>query len=150
MLKVRVMKCFEAAALATGCEMKKEWVMGYSDLRNSQALSNVYTDFMSTRFDVRFPAEVSIGGSTDFVSSTAFLLFAFPCSSDLPLQGNGAIEFLALALSNASADWLTLLSKLRAPGAPPCFCHSMWDRRREPHGRVHQSDRTAKVAPARS
>lgn len=63
------MKCFEAAALATGCEMKRKVSTGYSDLRNSQALSNVYTNFMSTRFDIRFPAESSIGGSTDFVST---------------------------------------------------------------------------------
>ncbi|KAL8279430.1 hypothetical protein RQP46_008242 [Phenoliferia psychrophenolica] len=65
-LRNRVLKCFEAAALATGCEMTERSSTAYSDLRQSMSMSNVYTKFMSTRYDVKFPAEASVGGSTDF------------------------------------------------------------------------------------
>ena len=72
-LKVKVAKCFEAAALATGCGYKHNWVMSYADLRNNQGLIDVYTDYMATRFGVKFPVGIDLGGSTDFVCPTLVL-----------------------------------------------------------------------------
>ena len=84
-LKVKVAKCFEAAALATGCEYTNNWVMsyavrpfdcsrtrlaksGFQDLRNNRCLISAYTDYMKSRFSQRFPVGLDLGGSTDFVS----------------------------------------------------------------------------------
>ncbi|KAL8292357.1 hypothetical protein RQP46_001823 [Phenoliferia psychrophenolica] len=108
-LKSRVAKCFEAAALATGCEMKMDWVMSYSDLRQNAALSDCYTSFMSTRFDVRFPAEISVGASTDFGNVSYEIpalhpVFAIPCGLG---EGNHTVGF-AKAAGLADAHRLTL------------------------------------------
>ncbi|KAL8290233.1 hypothetical protein RQP46_003172 [Phenoliferia psychrophenolica] len=98
-LKVKVAKCFEAAALATGCDYKNNWVMSYADLRNSGGLAGAYTDYMSTRFAVKFPVKTDLGGSTDFgnVSYAVPALhpgFQIPCG---PGEGNHTVGFTKAA-----------------------------------------------------
>lgn len=62
----RVRKCFEGAALATGCEMRYEEFNSYSDVRPSSALCHAYVEAMpagTVRYDP--PAPDFFGGSTD-------------------------------------------------------------------------------------
>ncbi|KAL8290218.1 hypothetical protein RQP46_003157 [Phenoliferia psychrophenolica] len=98
-LKVKVANCFEAAALATGCDYKKNWVMSYADLRNNRGLIDVYQDFMKTRYETRFPIGTDLGGSTDFGNVSYEVpalhpMFQIPCG---PGEGNHTIGFTAAA-----------------------------------------------------
>jgi len=64
-LLVRVKKCFEAAALATGCELRFEHLNSYADVRPSAALCRAYVDAMpegTVAYDS--PADI-LAGSTD-------------------------------------------------------------------------------------
>ncbi len=61
----RVRRCFEGAALATGCEMRVEPLNSYADVRPSHALCEAYVEAMpagSVAFDE--PADI-LAGSTD-------------------------------------------------------------------------------------
>ncbi|KXX77631.1 p-aminobenzoyl-glutamate hydrolase subunit B [Madurella mycetomatis] len=61
----RVLKCFEGAALATGCEMRVEPLNSYADVRPSKALCEAYVDAMpegTVAYDE--PADF-LAGSTD-------------------------------------------------------------------------------------
>ncbi|KAK4157566.1 p-aminobenzoyl-glutamate hydrolase subunit B [Chaetomidium leptoderma] len=61
----RVKKCFEGAALATGCEMRVEPLNSYADVRPSRALCEEYVQAMpqgTVGFDE--PADI-LAGSTD-------------------------------------------------------------------------------------
>ena len=65
-LKKRVEKCFEAAALATGCTLKRmEWIMTYKELRNSNLLAGGYASYMGDRQGVAIGV-IPTFGSTDF------------------------------------------------------------------------------------
>ncbi|KAL8277494.1 hypothetical protein RQP46_010124 [Phenoliferia psychrophenolica] len=66
--QVKVANCFEAAALATGCKHSIEWVSSFADARNNEGLAEVYKDFMTMRYSVKFPVSTELGGSGDFVS----------------------------------------------------------------------------------
>lgn len=70
LLKKRLEKCFEAAALATGCSIKMAWVMAYSDLRNSPSLGEEYASYQESQHGVAMNAIPSLG-STDFVRGPA-------------------------------------------------------------------------------
>ncbi len=61
----RVLKCFEGAAVATGCEMRVEPLNSYADVRPSRALCEAYMEGMpsgTVSFDE--PADI-LAGSTD-------------------------------------------------------------------------------------
>lgn len=61
----RVLKCFEAAALATGCEMRTEPVNSYADVRPSAALCRAYVEAMPDG-TVSYDTPVDfLAGSTD-------------------------------------------------------------------------------------
>lgn len=65
-LKKRVEKCFEAAALASGCTLKRmEWIMTYKELRNSNLLAGGYASYMEDRQRTPIRA-IPTFGSTDF------------------------------------------------------------------------------------
>ncbi|KAK4700007.1 Xaa-Arg dipeptidase, partial [Phenoliferia sp. Uapishka_3] len=98
-LKGRVAKCFEAAALATGCTYKADWVMAYADLRQNGALASVYTGYMENRHDAGFPAGGDLGGSTDFGNVSYEVpalhpMFQIPCKVG---SGNHTVGFTASA-----------------------------------------------------
>lgn len=91
-LKGRVEKCFEAAALATGCGMTLKWTMEYYDLRNNSGLGGEYVRYMEDEQHVK-QSQIEPLGSTDFVR----LLLSLSLSSSSPL-------FLALILALPSPD----------------------------------------------
>ncbi|KAK1750409.1 p-aminobenzoyl-glutamate hydrolase subunit B [Echria macrotheca] len=64
-LRARVLKCFEGASLATGCELRIEDLNNYADVRPSAALCRAYVDAMeagTVSYDQ--PADF-LAGSTD-------------------------------------------------------------------------------------
>ncbi|KAL2152308.1 hypothetical protein VTH82DRAFT_5492 [Thermothelomyces myriococcoides] len=61
----RVLKCFEGAAIATGCDMRVEPINSYADLRFSRALCEAYIDAMPEgTVSLGKPADI-LAGSTD-------------------------------------------------------------------------------------
>lgn len=59
----RVLKCFEGAALATGCEMRTEPLNSYADVRPSAALCRAYVEAMPE-------GTVSYGEPADFLAGS--------------------------------------------------------------------------------
>ncbi|KAL2162897.1 hypothetical protein VTH06DRAFT_6733 [Thermothelomyces fergusii] len=61
----RVQKCFEGAAIATGCDMRLEPINTYADLRFSRALCEAYIDAMPAgTVSLGTPLDI-LAGSTD-------------------------------------------------------------------------------------
>ncbi|KAL2175186.1 uncharacterized protein P884DRAFT_206751 [Thermothelomyces heterothallicus CBS 202.75] len=61
----RMQKCFEGAAIATGCEMRLEPINSYADLRFSRALCEAYVGAMPEgTVSLGTPADI-LAGSTD-------------------------------------------------------------------------------------
>lgn len=95
-LSARVQKCFEAAALATGCKGEYDWQTAYADVHNTLALRSTYTAVMKRRYDLDIPAN-------DFAASTDFgnITYALPSLhaeyaihlDDPKTQGNHTIGF---------------------------------------------------------
>ncbi|KAK0629582.1 hypothetical protein B0T17DRAFT_525885 [Bombardia bombarda] len=61
----RVLKCFEGAALATGCEMRTEPLNSYADVRPSVALCRAYLDAMPEGTVAYDEPRDFLAGSTD-------------------------------------------------------------------------------------
>ncbi|KAL2794036.1 hypothetical protein BJX66DRAFT_351457 [Aspergillus keveii] len=67
-LKARVLKCFEGAAVATGCTMKVEDICAYSDLRPNKPICSLYADEMAalgTPVECDLEKNIPAPGSTD-------------------------------------------------------------------------------------
>ncbi len=60
----RVRKCFEGAAVATGCAVRVEPLNSYADVRPSAALCRAYVEVMGEEVAFREPADF-LAGSTD-------------------------------------------------------------------------------------
>ncbi|KAJ2078736.1 hypothetical protein H4R24_004265 [Coemansia sp. RSA 988] len=60
----RVLKCFEAAAMATGCTHKVEEEYAYLDNQDNPVLGGMYEDLMREKYNQ--PPYLNEGGSTDF------------------------------------------------------------------------------------
>ena len=61
----RVLKCFQGAALATGCEMRAEEMNSYADVRANAVLCKAYVDAMPKgTIDYSEPTDF-LAGSTD-------------------------------------------------------------------------------------
>ncbi|KAN0060416.1 hypothetical protein ACQY0O_007746 [Thecaphora frezii] len=96
----KVQKCFEAAALATGCEGKYEWQPAYADVRNTPLLSQAYAGVMKEQYG-------QVIGEEDFTASTDFgnVCYALPALhaeyaihlEDPKTQGNHTVGFTAAA-----------------------------------------------------
>lgn len=64
LVKAKVLKCFQAAALATGCKIEIEEGRAYDDVRNLQRLTDDYVKFMKEEFEIEYaqkPVAVSTG-----------------------------------------------------------------------------------------
>ncbi|KAF9251037.1 hypothetical protein DTO027I6_1664 [Penicillium roqueforti] len=69
-LTERVLKCFEAAAIATGCTVEYEWEASYKDMKSNKPICDSYVSAMNamghkTIFDAAQQAGGLSGGSTD-------------------------------------------------------------------------------------
>ncbi|KAJ5087171.1 hypothetical protein N7456_010787 [Penicillium angulare] len=69
-LTERVLKCFEAAAMATGCTVEYKWDAAYTDMKNNRPICDSYTSAMnvmgySTILDAVGQEGGLSGGSTD-------------------------------------------------------------------------------------
>lgn len=71
-LRKRVIKCFEAAASATGCTCKVSTpeTQVYAELRNNVSLADAYADFMTGAFQQTIGREGITTASTDFGNVT--------------------------------------------------------------------------------
>ncbi|KAJ9477917.1 Amidohydrolase [Pseudozyma hubeiensis] len=95
-LVARVQKCFEAAALATGCEGVYDWQTAYADVHNTPSLSATYAGVMKETFDLAVPDD-PFAASTDFGNIT----YALPSLhaeyaihlDDRKTQGNHTVGF---------------------------------------------------------
>lgn len=68
-LTPRVQRCFEAAALATGCKLSMEWGAQYADVHNNAGLTSVYRKFMRERYGTEVVLK-PFEASTDFGNVT--------------------------------------------------------------------------------
>jgi len=83
----RVESCFDAAAKATGCTIKKVWTMEYKDLKNNSPLADEYASYMKDRQDT-VVGEMPALGSTDFGDISYAMPSLHPAFA-IPLPGTG-------------------------------------------------------------
>ncbi|PWY98627.1 amidohydrolase [Testicularia cyperi] len=103
----RVQKCFEAAALATGCKGDYDWQTAYADVHNTRVLADAYAGFLSQRFNLDVP-NLDFAASTDFGNIT----YALPSLhaeyaihlDDPKTQGNHTIGFTNAAATQEAHD----------------------------------------------
>ncbi|BEI79732.1 hypothetical protein CcaverHIS002_0102610 [Cutaneotrichosporon cavernicola] len=93
----RVGKCFEGAALQTGCDVKIDREVLMFELRNDKALSHEYAQVMSEMWDipVRVLLSQSMGASTDFGNVTFAMPACHPMYMIPAKGGNHTYEFTA-------------------------------------------------------
>ncbi|KAJ6447307.1 amidohydrolase [Purpureocillium lavendulum] len=105
-LKQRFINCLDAAALATGCELRTTWLPAYWDIRTNEALAGQYVAHME-RLGVPFPspAEQKARGdcySTDMGNVTYVVPSIHPTFAvDSP---GGAIHTANFAAAAATED----------------------------------------------
>lgn len=106
-LTARVQKCFEAAALATGCTGEYDWQTAYADVHNTPSLSATYANFLDQRYRIHVPND-DFAASTDFGNITYILpsLHAeYAIHLDDPrTQGNHTVGFAAAARTQEAHD----------------------------------------------
>ncbi|KAL6305230.1 hypothetical protein BKA93DRAFT_731758 [Sparassis latifolia] len=88
-LRERVLKCFEAAATATGCKAEINQEVGYYDLRQNSVLGDEFSHIMDARYGVKSLADGGMGASTDFGNIT-YALPALHPSFTIPTEPNGS------------------------------------------------------------
>lgn len=95
-LTARVQKCFEAAALATGCSAEYDWQTAYADVHNTPTLSAMYAGVLKQRYGLDVPDDPFFA-STDFGNVTyalPSLHAAYKIHLDDPsTQGNHTVGF---------------------------------------------------------
>ncbi|KAF7595968.1 hypothetical protein BBP40_004114 [Aspergillus hancockii] len=97
-LKEKATKCFEAAKIATGCEVKFEWGISYSDLKVNRPICERYVDAMramgyDTVLDMSETPGVLSGGSTD-MGNVSCCVPGFHAMYTIPADGpNHTPEF---------------------------------------------------------
>lgn len=109
-VKAKVNRCFQAAALATGCDVRIIEQVPYADLRNSATLAADYRTFMSQKYEQKYSTD-PWSASTDFGDVT-YALPALHSAYRIPLddpktQGNHTIGFTQAA-QTIEAHRLTL------------------------------------------
>lgn len=67
-LKQRFINCLDAAALATGCELRTTWLPAYWDIRTNEALAGRYVDHME-RLGMPFPSMAEQKANSDCYST---------------------------------------------------------------------------------
>jgi len=104
-LRERVMACFDAAALATGCTMKVEPDITVYDIRQNNALLGEYTAYLKNRYGwADYPERGgAVGGSTDFGNVTYELPSIHP-SYAIPTVPNGGNHTAAFKDSAATEE----------------------------------------------
>ncbi|KAI8452106.1 hypothetical protein BY996DRAFT_7248504 [Phakopsora pachyrhizi] len=89
-LKERVLNCFKASSLSSGCKIEITEEMVYDDLINNELLGKEYKRYMEDQRGIEVPLEGPILGSTDFGNVSYEVpsihpLFKIPCEEG---QGN--------------------------------------------------------------
>ncbi|KAK5216681.1 hypothetical protein LTR47_009573 [Exophiala xenobiotica] len=67
-LKQKFINCMEAASLATGCELKVQWLPAYWDIRTNETLASKYVEHME-RLGVHFPTPFEQKAAQDCFST---------------------------------------------------------------------------------
>lgn len=121
-LKQRFINCMEAAALATGCELRTDWMPAYWDIRTNEGLAAKYVEHME-RLGVKFrtPFEQKADGdcySTDMGNVTYVVPSIHPTFAiDSPGGGVHTLGFAAAAKTEDSHYKTLLQGKAMAAAA---------------------------------
>lgn len=116
-LRARVLNCFEAAALATGCKHKVEIGRAAMDLRQNSVLSDEFASILKHRYRRHTTqGEGAIGGSTDFGNVTYVVpgihpAYAIPTE---PNGGNHTPAFTAAAATQEAHDATLVMTQALA------------------------------------
>ncbi|KIK68291.1 hypothetical protein GYMLUDRAFT_256039 [Collybiopsis luxurians FD-317 M1] len=127
----RVMPCFEAAALATGCQLKTTIIGGTHDLRQNKALGDELAHIMCSRYGTVDYEWGIAGASTDFGNVTYDLPglhpgFAIPTAEN---GGNHTPQFAqAAATIEAHNACLDISKALAATGVRVLLDDSFFDK----------------------
>ncbi|KAL9940379.1 hypothetical protein V8E36_001084 [Tilletia maclaganii] len=104
-LNPRVSKCFEAAALATGCKYEVETSMTYLDLENSSPLTETFKHVMASKYESEYAADPMVGstdaGDVSYVVPSIHPLYAIPLP-DVNGDGNHTRGFEKAAREQAA------------------------------------------------
>ncbi|KAJ7091359.1 hypothetical protein B0H15DRAFT_230660 [Mycena belliarum] len=108
----RVKRCFEAAALATSCEIKMKLAPPYFDLNQNQALGQEFSDVVRRRYGMTTNGTAGYA-STDF-GNVSYALPALHPGYAIPTEPNGGnhtIGFARAAATQAAHDATMLVTK---------------------------------------
>ncbi|KAF8515825.1 amidohydrolase [Hysterangium stoloniferum] len=121
-LSKRIMACFEAAALATGCTFKITPNLPYKELSNNLPLTREFTRIATERYGMVFVDIQEPGASTDFVSCLVATLPALHPGYSIPaVSANHTIGFTAASHSEeAHVSTLRIIKTLAATGILLC------------------------------
>ncbi|EMD39321.1 hypothetical protein CERSUDRAFT_112965 [Gelatoporia subvermispora B] len=112
-LRGRVMKCFEAAAHATACELKVRTGIGYYDVRENDVLGQEYIDVTQGRWGMSAWPSGEMRASTDF-GNVSYALPAIHPLFSIPTEPNGSnhtAEFAESARQPEAHDAALKVSK---------------------------------------
>ncbi|KAF8511624.1 amidohydrolase [Hysterangium stoloniferum] len=120
-LAKRIMACFVAAALATGCTHKITPNLPYKELCHNPTLSREYIKLATTRYGMVTAEPRKSPASTDFGDITQALPALHPAYFIPATSGNHTIGFTAAACSKeAHASTLRIVKTLAATGILLC------------------------------
>ncbi|KAJ6581541.1 hypothetical protein B0H19DRAFT_1115758 [Mycena capillaripes] len=108
----RVKHCFQAAALATSCEIKLEFERPYLDLNQNDVLGQEFSDVVMKRYGM-ITNRLSGSASTDF-GNVSYALPALHPGFAIPTEPNGGnhtIGFTKAAASHSAHDAALLVTK---------------------------------------
>ncbi|KAJ7504386.1 hypothetical protein B0H11DRAFT_514896 [Mycena galericulata] len=108
----RVKRCFQAAALATSCEIKIHLAAPYLDLNQNQVLGQEFSDVVMKRYGMTTNATAS-SASTDF-GNVSYALPALHPGYAIPTEPNGGnhtIGFTKAAASQQAHDATMIVAK---------------------------------------
>ncbi|KAF9071529.1 hypothetical protein BDP27DRAFT_1446243 [Rhodocollybia butyracea] len=101
-LTERVLKCFQAAALATGCTVKIDQEPPYYELKQNPVLAKVFTNVVQTHFGHSVTQQGS-SASTDF-GNVGFYLPALHPMYSIPTKPNGGNHTPAFTKASATKE----------------------------------------------
>jgi metal-dependent amidase/aminoacylase/carboxypeptidase family protein len=127
-LKQRVLACFEAAALATGCRLEHEWIgYAYSNLTTNDAMAEAYVDNMRDLGKSLPTKQQSLafgGASTDMGNVSHVVPSIHPMFGIKTGEGNHTPAFTGAAATPEAHVETLIASKALAMTAVDLFADS--------------------------
>ncbi|KAG0167256.1 hypothetical protein DFQ28_006384 [Apophysomyces sp. BC1034] len=107
-LSAKLNKCFEAAAVSTGCQVKLNWVGAVDDVFQNDSLASYYTKYMTEEgatMPSREETEKDVSGSTDMGTVSYTVPSLHPGFAIGTTATNHTVEFTEAARTEAAHEY---------------------------------------------